>query len=101
VWVLTTKGLLSVVLADTAIGSGVADPDTVMVRARRRSHLEQFQAAHPQLAGYDIIESPLHCDYGIRVVVPKRVFAEAMFDEVMSLGYKNFKSEAHRHAAEC
>ena len=95
-WVLTTSGFLSIVLADTEAGSGVPDPDLVMVRARRRSHLEEFQAAHQQLARCEIVESGPACDYRFRIVASKRLVAEALLDAVNDIGYRNFKGAAHR-----
>lgn len=98
-WILSPRlGFLSVVLADTEPGSRVPDPDRVMVRGRRREHLALLQQRHSQLAGFQIVESPAHCDYRWRMIVPKRLFAEALFDAVMDLSYRNAKGEAHRHA---
>lgn len=98
-WILDPRfGFVSVVLADTEPGSRVPDPDRVMIRARQREHLALLQQRHAQLASFEIVESPPHCDYRWRLVVPKRLFAEALFDAVMDVNYRNAKGEAQRHA---
>lgn len=71
-----------------------------MIRARRREHLVLLQRSHTELTVFEIVESPPHCDYGWRLVVPKWLFARVLLDAVMSIQYRNAKGEAQRHGPE-
>lgn len=93
-WLFTKYGFFSAVCArqgDGAHGSPV-DPDRIMVRARRREHLERLIAAHSaELGGAEVHESP-GTDYRFRVFVDKTVWAEVMKRLVLETDYDNFKS---------
>lgn len=90
-WIQSTLGAFSIVLADTEPGSSVPDMDTVMVRARRREHLENLRHAFPEMRAVEVLESPAHCDYRWRLVAPKEIVAGVVAGLVSSLGYRNFK----------
>jgi hypothetical protein len=70
------------------------DPVRLVVRARRRSHLEALQQRHQDLLGALEINALRGRDYPVRLVVLKPVFAEVMRREVMGLLHTNFKDEA-------
>ena len=87
-------GAFSVVLADD-LTTGRPDPTTVMIRARTRRHLELLQAAHPKLAGHEILQSPPQLDYRFRLVCRKEEWAAALSAMALELDYRNVKSAAH------
>lgn len=90
-WIQTTLGFVSIVLADTEPGSGIPDPDHFMVRARRREHLAAFQREHPALQGLAIQESRT-ADYRWRLApVPKETVALVIADAIRAVHYRNFK----------
>ena len=93
VWVQTsTFGFVSIVLAETQPGSGVADREKLMIRARRREHLELLQREHPTLAEFAITQT-LGYDYPWRIApVPKALVAAAVAEAVLAISYRNFKS---------
>lgn len=90
-WIQSTAGAFSLVLADTSPESGIPDPDTVMIRARLRTHLELLQAEHTALAGLSILRSDPSHDYRWRLIVPKKVAAKVVADLVLGIDYRNFK----------
>lgn len=99
IWLLSTVGAYSINCADTAPGSGVLDPDTLMVRARRREHLELLQGQCEAIAESPILETP-RGDYAFRVVAPKAVVARVVGELVLSVDYPNFKSACAQREAE-
>ena len=86
------------IVADTKPGSGIPDPERIMVRARRREHLELLRSRHTSLSESEIIESGPGCDYRWRLIAPKPVVAQALMDELLCVDFKNFKNEAHRNS---
>ena len=92
-----TLGGFSVVLADD-LQTRRPDPDTVMIRARDRRHLERLQAAAPSLAGCEIVGPERGLDYPCRIVCPKEAFADALRAIALDLAYRNVKNEAHKNA---
>jgi hypothetical protein len=70
------------------------DPNTFMVRARSRRHLELLQKRFPQLASAAIDETT-DTDYRFRVVVPKPVWIEVSQELAAEIDYGNFKDRAH------
>ena len=98
VWLLTSAGAFSIVLADTAPGSGTPDPDQLMIRARKREHLQLLQCDHPNITPFPIIESPPGLDYRFRIVAPKTVVAQVLADMASRVDYSNFKNAAHARA---
>lgn len=99
-WILTTIGAFSIVLAETQPGSGQPDPDRLMIRARRREHLELLQREHAALAPLPIIESHAGLDYRWRIVAPKALVRTVVEEAVARIDYRNFKSAAQRRHAE-
>lgn len=99
-WLMLSRtGFLSVVVPRNQ-KTGEIEHDRLMVRARKREHLELLRSQHAVLAGVRILRSPDHADYRWRCVVPRRVFAEVMREIVEQLAATNVKSDAHAHEAE-
>lgn len=76
-WICSNKAFLSVV--DKA-----NDPDCLVVRARVRGHIEAL------FPGASVKRTPGN-DYLFRAEIPRETVAEALFAEVMSITYPNFK----------
>ena len=99
-WMFTRHGFVSVVRA----GKGPADPETgrggwasgelgddLMVRARRREHLEAI------FAGKDVtILETFMRDYRFRVIIAPIAWATIAARLALEIDYGNFKSEAAR-----
>tara|TARA_R110002072_G_scaffold302737_2_gene488208 strand:+ start:33794 stop:34159 length:366 start_codon:yes stop_codon:yes gene_type:complete len=98
-WLITQLGLFSVVLADTAPGTGQADPGQMMIRARVRGHLVALQAKRADLAAFPIVESGAGLDYRWRIVAPTAAVVEAIAALVQDVDYRNFKAAAARNRA--
>lgn len=96
-WIFTRYGFYSVVCARVNGPQGeLVDPDTVVVRARRRDHIEALQRRIPALGGTDVLVQP-HSDYRFRIKVAKKVWAGALADLAEEQTWDNFKNEAHRY----
>lgn len=96
-WLMTKHGFYSVVLAklDPKQPSRGSDPDTVMVRARMRKHLEALAEVNPAMAEFDIVESE-QTDYRYRIICPREVWATTHARLLDDLDYPNFKSACER-----
>lgn len=92
-------GAFSIVLADD-LATGAPDPETLMIRARCREHLDLLQLAHPALSEYPVLESDPFLDYRFRLIAPKAVAATALAEVVQAMDYRNVKDCAHRHEAQ-
>jgi UDP-3-O-acyl-N-acetylglucosamine deacetylase len=77
-WVFTTSGFVSAVYKDGAL----------QVRARDRKSLEVLSKETDAA----IIATPL-ADYPYRIAITNDQFSKWLSQQVMSLDYKNFKSE--------
>jgi hypothetical protein len=77
-WVFTTSGFVSAVYKDGAL----------QVRARDRKSLEALSKE----TAAAIIATPL-ADYPYRIAITNEQFSKWLSQEVMSVDYKNFKSE--------
>jgi hypothetical protein len=89
-WIFTRYGFYSIACARKQDGG--VDTETVMVRARCRSHLCALQRRLPALATYEIRMTPDR-DYACRIIVPKRVWAAVLFDLAAEQEWSNFKNE--------
>lgn len=95
-WLFTQHGFYSVVCArDLADNPSCIDPDTFMVRARSRKHLESLQKRFPQLAAAEITETS-NTDYRYRMMVAKTVWSEVARELATEIDYGNFKDRAER-----
>ena len=77
-WVFTTSGFVSAVYKDGAL----------QVRARDRKSLEALSKE----TAAAIIATPL-ADYPYRIAITNEQFSKWLSQQVMSVDYKNFKSE--------
>ncbi len=97
-WLFTQYGFYSVVCARDLTGNpSPIDPDTFMVRARNRRHIESLQRRFPQLASLKIADTK-NTDYRFRVVMPKPVWVEVARELAAEIDYGNFKDRAHSRA---
>ena len=92
-WLFTRYGFYSIACANKPDGS--VDPLTVMVRARRRLHLNSLMERFPVIAGAGIVVLP-HRDYRYRLVVPKAVWVTIMAGLAEEQDWSNFKNETAR-----
>jgi hypothetical protein len=76
--------------------TGAREQDRLMVRARRREHLELLGEAHPVLSKAKILRSA-RADYMWRILVPREHFAQAMREMAEQIQFTNVKSEAAMH----
>jgi hypothetical protein len=77
-WVFTTSGFVSAVYKD----------DAMQIRARDRKSLEGLS----KQTNAAIIATPL-ADYPYRIAITNEQFSKWLSQQVMSVNYKNFKSE--------
>lgn len=89
-WLFTRYGFYSTACARRPDGS--RDPDKIMVRARRSEHLDRLKAHLASLAAFPILFTPDR-DYGYRIVVPKPVWATALYDLAAEQDWSNFKNQ--------
>lgn len=92
-WILCVEGFYSVASAQKADGS--IDPETVMIRARCKRHLQNLQARFPALSGSKIITLP-NRDYRYRLVVLKRIWISVLSELAGEQRWSNFKAEVER-----
>jgi hypothetical protein len=92
-WLFTKHGFISAVQFRT--GSGKSVGGAMLVRARRRDHLEDVLRETFQFGWIDKIESTPKADYAYRVTVPKKVFADIVSALAADIDYPNFKDECH------
>ncbi len=103
-WVMTRYGFYSAVQAKADGKRGKrskGDPSRVVVRARRREHLEALIGRFPtQLGEAEILTSQL-TDYACRIVVPTEIWVYVLGTlAAESSEYGNFKDEVHRFKGE-
>jgi len=85
-------GAFSIVLADD-LNTGQPDPTRLMIRARRREHLQLLQERCVELAEVEIIET-VGTDYRWRLIVEKAAFGNTIAEIVGEIGYRNMKARA-------
>lgn len=95
IWIFTKYGFYSVVCARQGNGSRhqPADPDRLMVRARRREHLERLQSRFSDVLGPAEIKVYQGTDYPVRLFVEKAVWTQVSAELAAELDYDNFKAE--------
>ena len=96
-WIASRYGWVSIVCARADEGKGDIDTETMMIRGRRKEHLEALQNAFEDLAPYSIIESH-GTDYLYRIVCPKQVAKNLVSELVEEIEWGNFKGEAAKFA---
>ncbi len=95
-WIATRYGFFSVVCARKSVTSREINPEMLMVRARRRQHLESLITAMPDIAVRGEIMQSAGTDYPFRIFVSKTRWTTIMTKLVDDLDYGNFKNEAHK-----
>ena len=99
-WLFTRYGFFSVVCARRDGGhSAKSDPDVLMIRARKRSHLENLAARFDTLAEVPILANH-GTDYRFRIIVPKAVWKAVLAELTEEQTWSNFKGEAERYLPE-
>jgi len=99
-WIIDPRvGLVSAVVGDDP-KTGKPSSTTIMLRARRRQHLENLRRLSPALAGTRITKANKDLDYPARIVVDREVFVQVMAELARSLNYRNVKGEAARNVAD-
>jgi hypothetical protein len=95
-WLFTRYGFYSVACADkTDKKDGPLDPATMMVRARRKSHLQALQKRFAQLEASEIVVLKGR-DYRYRLFVGKDLWARIVAELASEQTWSNFKNEAAR-----
>lgn len=98
-WIIDPRiGLVSVVVADDP-NTGKPSTDRIMLRGRRRAHLENLRRLCPSLAGARIIAARKELDYPVRLVVDRAAFVEALAELGRTLAYRNVKGCAAANEA--
>ncbi len=90
-WIFSRLGFYSIACARNKDGS--LDTSTVMVRARRKAHLQNLQKRFLEIAATEIRATPKN-DYGYRLIIPKAQWAQMLADMAMEQEWSNFKKEA-------
>ncbi len=94
-WIFVKYGFYSIACADKP--DGTRDPEAVMIRARRRDHVQNLQTRFPVLAEFAVVV--LHNrDYKYRVIVPKAVWIPVLAEMAQEQTGANFKDEAADYA---
>ena len=84
-WIMTTYGFFSVTESQD-------DPKELMVRARKKEHIEKLQAKFPQLREFKMHDWP-NRDYRFRLFVNRSVWKRVMLGLIDDTDFSNFKSE--------
>lgn len=92
VWLLTPDLFVSVVCARENAGRGKIDSTKLMIRARKREHLDTLKKRCPQFTNVPTLETL--GDYKYRIIVDKAEFAAAVVEIISNIDYENFKDAA-------
>jgi len=96
-WLFTIYGFYSIACARNS--SGQIDPDTVMVRARKRKHLKNLKDKFPQIRAE--ISTTTDTDYRYRMVMPKPEWLIILGEVGIEQNWSNFKSKVDQSKAMC
>jgi hypothetical protein len=94
-WLFTRYGFYSVACVNHCLGADIIDTSRVMVRARKRSHLEALQVRFPALSSLEI-ERTDHTDYRYRLLMLKTLWTQLVAELAGEQTWNNFKGEAER-----
>ena len=92
-WIFTRYGFFSIACARRPDGS--LDSQTVMVRSRRKAHLQNLQSRFQEIVTAEIVALPER-DYRYRLILPKAVWATIIAALAHEQEWSNFKNEAAR-----
>jgi len=93
-WIFTKYGFFSVVSARKSATSREIDLNTLMVRAREKSHLQNLINNFDELKNLEILETE-SADYRYRIFTPKKNWLEVMSKMTDEIDYDNFKSKVY------
>jgi hypothetical protein len=88
-WIITTRGFLSVVRNLDSTGPG----DAILVRGRVREDLDHFTDFVGRHGDRPAVTGTPHSDYGYRLTSSREMFASYLTEQVGALNYPNFKNE--------
>ena len=88
-WIITTRGFLSVVQNLDSPGSD----DALLVRGRVRADLDHFADFVPRHRERPAVNATPHFDYGYRLKTSREILAAYLAEYVSALNYPNFKNE--------
>lgn len=94
-WIMTKYGFFSIVSAWTDQTDQTPHPDNLMIRARKKDHLENLLDNYSALTDCEILETA-STDYKYRIITDKNIASSVLNDLVNSIDYINFKDECHR-----
>lgn len=99
-WLFTKFGMVSVVCARVLDAKGrvttKVDQSRLMIRARRRSHLNALLAG-TSLECAEVLDTR-NADYRYRVFATREEFSQVLERVSEQLDYGNFKGECHKRA---
>src|SRR5450830_1957142 len=88
-WIITTRGFLSVVQNVDA----KAPHEALLVRGRVREDLDHFADFVAQRGDRPAVTATPRFDYGYRLTTSREMFASYLTEQVGALNYPNFKNE--------
>jgi len=88
-WIITTRGFLSVVQNNDA----KAPHEALLVRARVREDLDHFADLVARHVDRPAVTATPRFDYGYRLTTSRETFAAYLTEHVGALDYPNFKNE--------
>ena len=90
-WIFTRYGFYSVACASATDGS--LDKETVMVRGRRKDHLQNLRGRFSVISDAKIITTADN-DYRYRLILSKRTWVTILAEMADEQDWSNFKNEA-------
>lgn len=93
-WIITTRGFLSVVQNLKPTGPD----DAILIRGRVRADLEQFADFAARHGDRPAVASTPDADYAYRLTASRGIFAAYLAEQVDALNYPNFKDEVAKES---
>ncbi len=90
-WLFTKYGFFSTACAQAA--AFTPDPNLIVIRARRKEHLENLRKRFPALRIAEIQDMPAH-DYRYRLTVAKALWVDVVTGLASEQTWSFFKDEA-------
>src|SRR5580658_5271229 len=91
-WIFTRYGFYSVACGSEVDPETASVPNTVMIRARSRAHLDNLQKRFKELSEYSVLEWPDR-DYRFRLIVGKDKWTSIIAELAGEQTWSNFKNE--------
>jgi hypothetical protein len=100
-WLFTRYGFFSAVCArDGESSRAPIDPSRIVVRGRRRDHLDALRSRFAEHIGDCAVIADAGTDYRYRMVVPKVAWTQLVADLASEIDYRNFTSAVVSHQGE-